>query len=125
METLTKNLSDVNIGVDIENIDRFKTLNLTKDTNFLKKVFTKKELEYCFSKTNPAQHLAARFAGKEAVIKALKTHNKPIRYNEIEIINRKKVPLVRIKNTKNIKAKISLSHCKEKAIAFAIAMKEI
>lgn len=56
-------------GCDIVRISRFS--DLLSDAHFLDRCFTKTEQEYCFSKVSPAQHFAARFAGKEAILKAL------------------------------------------------------
>ncbi len=110
------------VGVDIENIDRFTKLVADNDRNFFDKIYTREELDYCFSKKFPAQHLAARFAGKEAVIKALNCAGKTIKnYKDIEITNNQiGVPQVKIASSQFIKQKISisLSHCKDKAIAF-------
>ncbi len=114
------------IGVDIENINRFKNKNINNSSAFLKKIFTKKELEYCFSKLDPAQHLAARYSGKEAVIKALSSLGEPFKaYKEIEILNNAKgSPIVKLYNNINkFQIEISLSHCIDKAIAFAIIIK--
>jgi len=111
------------IGVDIENIDRFKRLYPFKK-KFLNKIFTKRELEYCLKKNKFAHHLAVRYAGKEAVIKALsKFYRKSIFYKDIEITNSKKgFPICKIKRKFicGLNIKISLSHCKDKAIAFVI-----
>ena len=72
------------IGVDIENVERFRWLNIKNDSRFLNKIYAKEELKYCFSKKNPAPHLAARFAGKEAVIKAMNgISNKKLSVNDI------------------------------------------
>ena len=99
-----------------------------KNSDFLKKVFTKNELDYCFSKKEAATHLAARFSGKEAVIKALNSIGKKApTYREIEISNDKDgIPFVKIndKNMEDISIKISLSHCSDRSIAFAIALKD-
>jgi len=114
------------IGVDIETVNRFRKLNRVKDVIFLEKIFTKNELDYCFSKKdNAGQHLTARFAGKEAIIKALSSINEIIVHQKIEIINNKiGVPIVKLKSSRiNFKIKLSLSHCEDKAIAFAIAIK--
>jgi len=112
------------IGVDIENIDRFAGLERTQDSSFLNKIFTLKELEYCYSKKIPAPHLAARFAGKEAIIKALCNMDRPkSNYRDIEIVNEKSgVPEVRIEKPgfHDLQIKLSLSHCNDKAIAFAV-----
>jgi len=110
------------IGIDIEDIGRFKDLDINKENVFLRNVFTKNELDYCFSKKEPARHLAVRFAAKEAIIKAINflSKKKPA-LNEIEIINNiNGVPLV---NLGGYDVKVSLSHCKDKAIAFAILEK--
>jgi len=112
------------IGVDIESIDRFAGLERTQDSSFLNKIFTLKELEYCYSKKIPAPHLAARFAGKEAIIKALCNMDRPkSNYRDIEIVNEKSgVPEVRIGKPgfHDLQIKLSLSHCADKAIAFAV-----
>ena len=114
------------IGTDIESIDRFRKLNLNDDNGFLNKVFTKNELDYCFSKKEPASHLSARYAGKEAVIKALSSIGKAnLDYKNVEIFkNEEGVPMVRINDIDGgkIKVYVSLSHCEDKAIAFAIVM---
>ena len=60
------------LGVDIEDIDRFRKLDLYEDKGFFSKIYTGDEISYCFSKDSPAQHLAVRFAGKEAVVKNTK-----------------------------------------------------
>lgn len=100
----------------------------TKNSSFLNKIFTKNELDYCFSKKEAATHLAARFSGKEAVIKALNSIGKRApTYEKIEISNNKEgIPFVKIndKNMEGISIKISLSHCSDKSIAFAIVLKE-
>ena len=107
------------IGVDIEDIERFRG----KSTDFLERVFTPLELEYCNKFKNPESHLAVRFCAKEAVIKALTPFGiKIAEYNKIEIYF-DDYPKVRILKDlgKNINFDISLSHDKTKAIAFVIA----
>lgn len=121
-------MNNIGIGVDIENTARFKKRKGRQDP-FLRKIFSKREIDYCFSKINPALHLAARYAGKEAVIKAISNLDTNglnyLDYKKIEIINNsKRVPLVKLININlsNIKFKISLSHSQDKALAFVIAM---
>jgi holo-[acyl-carrier protein] synthase len=112
------------IGTDIESVKRFKNLCLTKDNHFLNKIFTNAELDYCFSDNLAPLHLAARYAGKESVLKALNSINVyNISYKEIEILNNEiGVPNVKIhnKNMKLLDINISLSHTKEIALAFCI-----
>jgi len=121
--------SYIGIGVDIEKISRFYCIQ--KNNSLLHKIFTKKELEYCLAKKNPAPHLAARYVGKEAVVKAVNNiKNKKasiLDYKKIEIYNDASgVPEVNLKksNLNNLIIKISLSHCRDKAIAFVIAIRQ-
>ena len=117
-------MKTIGIGVDIENIERFNGLAIKRDSQFLNKIYTKDELKYCFSHKNPAPHLAARFAGKEAVIKAIsKGFNKIISAKDVEITNAPGgTPSAKISHApgRNLRVLISLSHCEDKAIAFAI-----
>lgn len=73
------------VGTDIESVKRFKKSSCI-NREFYNKVFTLKEIAYCNSKACPEQHFAARFAAKEAVIKAVNKLEK-VFYNDIEIIN--------------------------------------
>lgn len=116
--------STIGIGVDIEDIARFRKLHRIDDRRFLGRVFTGRELDYCFSRKDPAQHLTARFCAKEAVVKALAglgIHKVP--YRDIEILNTAKgVPKVRIHSKRKMATvAVSLSHTTEYALAFAIA----
>ena len=108
------------IGVDIEDISRFKN----KDIKFLERIFTKNELDYCLKNLAPEKNLCARFCAKEAVIKALTNlHDKTIPYNKIEILKHENnVPYVNIliDELKKYNFSLSISHEKEKAIAFVI-----
>lgn len=61
------------IGIDIIEIDRIKETIEKYGERFLNKVYTKDELDYCLKKNNKFQHLAARFAAKEAVFKAMES----------------------------------------------------
>lgn len=117
------NLNNIGIGVDVELISRFKKLDVKKNNKFLCHIFTKNEISYCFSKKIFTQHLAARFAGKEAIIKAIYALKKtPPALNKINIINDSTgIPTVHLKGY-NIK--ISLAHTKNTAIAFAMVEKK-
>jgi phosphopantetheine--protein transferase-like protein len=113
------------VGVDIESIDRFRQLDKVKNRNFLDKIYTSHELEYCYTMNNAGPHLAGKFCGKEAVIKALTSIGHPgIHYNEIEITNAEgqapKVSLLR--GNRDVTLHISVSHSRDMAIALAIAI---
>jgi holo-[acyl-carrier protein] synthase len=112
------------IGIDIIEIARIKRAIARRGENFLKRVYTEPELELYRKK--PAS-LAARFAGKEAVIKALQAKGVDLR--EIEILSEPDGrPLVQLYGRAKSQADklglaslaISLSHSREYAIACAI-----
>ena len=60
------------VGVDIIEVDRIEA-KLRRTPGLKDKLYTPVEIGYCESKKFPAQHYAARFAAKEAVMKALGT----------------------------------------------------
>ena len=76
------------VGIDIIEIERIiKSVERYGD-KFLDKIYTTNELEYCLSKFNKYQHLAARFAAKEAVYKAVTSGwEQGISWQDIEIFN--------------------------------------
>lgn len=121
----------VKCGIDIIEISRIKE-NLENDTRemFKNRVFTEKEIEYCESKKNQKyQHYAARFAVKEAIFKALseKIPDKfSIEWKNIETINdeqgRPQINLTKIDNTDIENIDVSISHCREYAIANVVLL---
>ena len=106
-------------GIDIVEIGRLDRAVKRWGKTFLNRVFTSKELAYAHSKKFPLQHLAARFAAKEAVFKALST--KPdLNFKDIEIANdRHGRPYCRIKNRVS-PILLSISHSEKYAVASAI-----
>src|SRR4051812_43953536 len=56
-------------GIDIIEVDRVAE-KVSKNNGFLEKVFSAAEIEFCAGKKKPAEHYAARFAAKEAFLKA-------------------------------------------------------
>ena len=116
------------IGLDMVSVRRFEGKEFSKNMSFYLKIFTEKEIEYCRSKKQGAQHWAARFAGKEAVIKALADLGKGgLAFKDIEILNDSgNVPRCKIskgiKELKRIKIKISLTHEKDYAAAVAVVL---
>ena len=97
---------------------------------FLERWFTAREIDYCSRKAVPSRHFAARFAAKEAVAKALPMDwDGPLPWRSIEIINDPRgAPSVRLSGAFGDAAtragigeiRVSLSHCDEYAIAFAL-----
>lgn len=120
----------IRTGTDIIEISRIKESIESTNKKFCERVYTEKEREYCESKNmQKYQHYAARFSAKEAVFKAVsdELENKfQINWKDIEILNDEKGrPYVNILNNKiqNIEdIDISLSHCKEYAIANVVVI---
>ena len=63
----------VGTGIDIVSIERVRALVEQAGERFLHRWFSDEEAAYCGTKARPAVHLAARFAAKEAAVKALRT----------------------------------------------------
>ena len=76
----------VGIGIDVVEIARIRRLMERWQDRFLQRVFTEAELAYALPRHDPAQHLAARFAAKEATLKALGTGlSMGVRWREMEV----------------------------------------
>ena len=110
------------LGTDIIDVRRIHKNIIEKDEIFLNKIFTKKEIEYCQLKFNPSIHFSGRFAGKEAVKKAILSSEvlNEISIKNIEILSSKNnAPVVRIKDI-NYGITVSISHTSNYAIATAL-----
>lgn len=76
------------VGIDIIDIPRVKSIVEEYGDGFFSKLFTQNEIEYCNSKKNPEINFGARFAAKEALLKALGTGLRgEIQWKEIEVIH--------------------------------------
>lgn len=71
------------IGTDIVEIERIRQAVERWGDRFLKRVFTEEEIAFCYGRTDPFPGLAARFAAKEAMVKASPV---PLPYREIEVV---------------------------------------
>jgi holo-[acyl-carrier protein] synthase len=79
----------IGIGIDIVDIKSFTEL-FNKSKRFRQRVFTENEIEYCENKPIKYQHYAARFAAKEALMKAIGTGwAKDVQWKHIEVISNK------------------------------------
>lgn len=61
------------LGIDVVEVERMSKVIDRWGEKFLTRVFTEREREYAANKKRPVEHIAARFAVKEAVAKALTT----------------------------------------------------
>jgi holo-[acyl-carrier protein] synthase len=115
------------IGVDLIEIDRIRRA-LERYPRFRERCFTEAERAYCDARPNPAESYAGRFAGKEAVGKALGIGvARAFAWKDIEIVGRPK-PAVRLSGRVQAWAArveagavdLSMSHSRELANAVAV-----
>jgi holo-[acyl-carrier protein] synthase len=119
----------IGTGIDIIEVLRIKkALDMWGD-KFLNKVFTKRELSYANKKKFPHENLAARFACKEAVLKAFGDTRVGIRLKNIEILNdsKGKPEVILHKEAKKFADKnnldniiVSMSHTNNYAVSNAL-----
>lgn len=74
----------IGIGVDLCEVDRMRTA-LARTPGLRRRIFTTEEQEYCDRRRDPAERYAARFAAKEAVLKALGVGLGACRWTDIEV----------------------------------------
>jgi holo-[acyl-carrier protein] synthase len=109
------------VGIDLIEIDRIERA-LERRPRLAERLFTPAELAYANERARPGRHLAARFAAKEAVIKAL---GRGVAPREIEV-EAGEPPRVRLHGRAAELAKgrdlaISLTHSRDTAAAVALA----
>ncbi len=119
------------IGIDIVKVERMREAVVRWGERFLRRVFTGKEISYCYEKKSPFPSLSVRFAAKEAVIKALGSRGS-VRFRDIEILNdthgkptvfaHGELHSVLIRNSIR-RVHLSLSHEKDYGVAFVVLEK--
>jgi|SRR5579862_5789448 len=117
------------IGTDIVEIARIEK----QKPAFFERVFTPAEIAYCLSQANPAQHFAARFAAKEAAVKALNWLPKTPTITQVEVVRDEVsgAPALKIvpghyaedppATPAGLRLHVSLAHEKSHAVATVIA----
>lgn len=115
----------ITCGTDIIEIERIKQSIEKLGNSFLNRIYTDREIQYCESKKKQKyQHYAARFAAKEAVFKAISKgleDKYKINWKDIEIVNNSQGrPAVFMNGTEQKNIDISISHCKEYAVATVV-----
>ena len=112
-------------GVDITEVNRLRRAVEKWGKSFLNRIFTPEELAVAKTRASTFQHLAGRFAAKEAVFKAL--GEKQLSFKDVQIMNDADgKPLCVLLNGKGRDAQvlISISHVKNYAVASAIVTKK-
>lgn len=123
--------TNIKIGTDICSLARIEKVYTKFGTRFLQKVLTEEEIKYVTSAPkHMISRLAARFAAKEAIVKALGTGWSGVSFQEVEINRlhtgepRVKLHLRARKRAKELgltQFQVSMSHEKEFAVAFVVA----
>lgn len=98
-------------------IKRIRQLHERYGTRFLQRLFSPDETTYAFSHRDPYPHLAARFAAKEALIKAGR-HQEPLPWTQMEVrLDSQGKPNVYLEGTLSASHLVSLSHTTDYAVA--------
>jgi holo-[acyl-carrier protein] synthase len=118
------------IGIDIIEIERIK--NAIKDNSrFLEKIFTNDEIKYFEYNGFKAESIAGNFAAKEAISKSMGTGIRNFNFKDIEVLRDELgKPIVKTYNNLEqmcidynvLEIKVSISHCKQYAVANAITI---
>jgi holo-[acyl-carrier protein] synthase len=120
----------VGTGVDITEVDRIEAAVKRFGDRFLKRIFTPAEIRYCMGKPNAAERLAARFAAKEAGMKAIGTGlHHGVTWQDVEVLRMPgQRPVLQFHGKAAEfaarlgckRTHLSLSHTREQAIAYVI-----
>ena len=120
----------VGVGVDMVEIGRMANVIRRQGDNFLRRVYTPSEQEFCRQRKNPVPHYAARFAAKEALFKALGTGwAKGVTWQDVEVQRGDPEPPVLVLSGEAEKrcraiggtaVHVSLSHSEHWAVAVVI-----
>lgn len=131
MQTAPEAETSIRVGIDVVGVDRLRRL-VEGDRERQEALFTAGELAYCEGKRRRYEHLAARFAAKEAVLKAFGTGiSQRMRWTEVEVVNeRSGRPSIRLAGAVASYAErrgleqldVSLSHAENLAFAQAVAV---
>jgi holo-[acyl-carrier protein] synthase len=123
----------VGIGTDIIECVRIRAMIDKHGEQFLRRVFTEREIRYCQRSRQATEHFAGRWAAKEAILKSLGTGwSKGLCFTDIEIANDPTgKPRVELRAATRDHAQsvgvgdvlISISHCRAYATALALAVR--
>lgn len=121
-------------GTEIVECVRISKMVETHGEQFLERVYTPAEVEYCLHTANATQHLAKRWAAKEAAMKAMHCRNQGVRWTDIEIVvNAGTGPAIILRGAAAIWADqvgierlhVSLGACRTHATAYVLATDEV
>ncbi len=123
----------VSVGIDATDIPRVADALRRFGDRFLHRVFTADEIAYCTRRRDPSPHLAARFAAKEAAMKALGTGvSQGVVWRDVEVLRHHGPPQLRFHGTAAARfaslgatrALLSLTHAETLALAQVLFVRD-
>lgn len=124
-------MSIIGIGIDVAEIDRIAGAIARYGDRFLRRVFTDGEIAYCMRHRDPAPSFAARFAAKEAGMKALGTgHSLGVLWRDVEVVRHAGPPQLqlhggaarRFADLGGASTLLTLTHARDLAVAHVLLM---
>jgi holo-[acyl-carrier protein] synthase len=121
----------IGIGLDATDIDRIAQAIRRYGDRFLGRIFTPGEIAYAMRRRNPAPHFAARFAAKEAAMKALGTgHSRGVLWQDIEVFRAGGPPQLRfhagaarrLEAMRGTSALLTITHSETLALAHVVLL---
>jgi len=111
----------IGVGIDIIKIDKIKNAIDKWQDGFIQRVFNAEEIQHIEKSKLYYQRLAARFAAKEAVVKAI-SKQYSLSFKDIVILNKENgAPYCVLKKNIRIKIFLSITHIEDYAVACAVA----
>jgi len=107
------------LGVDLVEVERIGSLVAKWGERFLERVYTEKERRYCLGRSRSAEHLAGRFAAKEAAFKAL---GRKVSWKAVETVSSSggAPRLLLHLERASLEGHVSISHTKKLAVAYVL-----
>jgi holo-[acyl-carrier protein] synthase len=119
----------VGLGIDIAEVSRVRHLINRYGDGFRRRCFTDHEWSYAHRYADPSERLAARFAGKEAVMKSLGTGWRRVHWRDVEItgggaprVNLTGTALARAEAIGVTRVLVTITHTGDQAMVFAMSM---
>ncbi len=121
------------IGTEIVECIRISKMIETHGEQFLERVYTSNEIQYCLLTANANQHFAKRWAAKEATMKAMRCRNQGVRWTDIDIVVQLGGPTVVLGGVASLLAEqmgveklhVSFAACRTHATAYVVASDEV
>jgi holo-[acyl-carrier protein] synthase len=123
----------IGVGLDATEIERVAQMIVRYGDRFLRRVFTEGEMAYCQRKRDFASSYAARFAAKEAAMKALGTgHSRGVYWTGIEVVRHHGPPRLafhdgaadRLRTMGGTSSVVTLTHSRDLAIAHVMLFRD-